>query len=55
MSERERNRERMPLTAALVDEYRRVFGADQVRVRYASENGFEVGTPSDAQPIGEAA
>jgi hypothetical protein len=55
VSERERNRERMPLTAALVDEYRRIFGADQVRVRYASENGFEVGTPSEKGEVRDAA
>lgn len=47
MSERERNRERMPQCAALVDEYRKVFGVDQVRVVYARENGIEVGKSSE--------
>lgn len=55
MSEREKNRERMPQCAALIDEYRRVFGADQVRVRYASENGFEVGKPSEPHEVRDAA
>lgn len=33
---------RMPMTAELVDRFRKAFG-DGVKVIYASENGFEVG------------
>ena len=45
-SDRDKNREAMPLSAAFVDDMRAAFGADQVIVRYARENGIERGTPS---------
>ena len=41
MSERDRNRERMPQVAAFVDQVRELFGP--VTVEYASENGLELG------------
>ena len=41
MSERDRNRERMPQVAAFVDELRALFGP--VTVEYASEGGLELG------------
>lgn len=47
MSERERNRERMPEIAAFVDAMRAAFGNDQVRVLWARENGYEVGKPTE--------
>lgn len=40
-----RNRRLMPGTAAIVDDWRRVFGPG-VRLRWARENGIEVGTRS---------
>ena len=41
MSERDRNRERMPQVAEFVDRLREVFGA--VTVEYAREGGLELG------------
>lgn len=43
--EARRNRDRMPEIAGLVDSLREVFGPG-VRVRWASENGVEVGVRS---------
>ena len=40
-----RNRDQFPGVTAIVDELRSAFGADQVKVRWASENGREVGKP----------
>ena len=40
-----RNRRLMPGTAAIVDAFRQVFGPG-VRLRWARENGIEVGTRS---------
>jgi hypothetical protein len=53
-------REKMPVTAALIDEYRKVFGAGSIDgvirramkgepVFYAQENGHTFGTPSPAR------
>jgi hypothetical protein len=39
----EDNRRSMPIVAAFVDEMKAAFGADQIRVTYAFENGREVG------------
>ena len=39
---RAENRKRMPLIAAGLDDFRRVFG-DGVKLRYASEGGHELG------------
>lgn len=39
----EENRRRMPVVASVVDEYKAVFGDDQVTVTYAKENGIEMG------------
>lgn len=33
----------MPVVASVVDEYKAVFGDDQVTVTYAKENGIEMG------------
>jgi hypothetical protein len=41
------NRARMPETAAIVDAFRAAFGPG-VAVRWASENGIEVGTKGPA-------
>lgn len=41
MSERDQNRERMPIIAAWVDQMRELFG--EVRVNYVNENGIELG------------
>lgn len=43
---REQNRTRMPAVAAFVDAMRDAFGADQVKVIYASENGLTFGKPA---------
>lgn len=37
----------MPTVAAWVDALKEAFGSDQVRVRYAEENGFKAGTPME--------
>jgi hypothetical protein len=37
------NRNKMPVIAAVVDEFRALFGDDQVKVTYASEGGIELG------------
>ena len=50
MSERDRNRERMPQVAAWVDGLREVFGP--VTVLYAQEGGVELG---ERQPQGVVA
>lgn len=52
--ERQRNRERMPTIAGVVDEFRRVFGPG-VRLRYASENGHEVGEAEQTTNLERAA
>lgn len=44
------NRERMPNVAKMVDEIRAVFG-DGVKVLYAKENGYELGTPFDRRKL----
>ena len=41
---RRRNRAQMPLTAALMDEWRRVFGPG-LRLRWAREGEHEIGKP----------
>ena len=38
------NRRRMPTVAEWVDETKEAFGADQVRVGFAQENGITLGT-----------
>ena len=38
------NRAAMPEVAAIVDDFRKEFGADQVTVTFASEAGREVGS-----------
>jgi len=45
MSEQQRssNRDAFPATAALIDEFKHAFGADQVRLVWAIENGNEIG------------
>lgn len=43
-SKAEENRARMPTVAAWVDDARRAFGADQVRVIWASEGGVTIGS-----------
>lgn len=48
-----RNRERFPETAAIVDGFRRVFGRNAVRLRYAEENGQVVGEPIETRVIPE--
>lgn len=40
------NRRAMPVITAFVDEMKAAFGADQVRVTYASENGRSMGRKS---------
>ena len=47
-SAKQRNREAMPQTAAIVDEFRRVFGPG-VRVLWAREGELEVGKRAEAQ------
>lgn len=42
----EENRRTMPTVTAFVDEMKAAFGADQVRVTYASENGRAMGRKS---------
>lgn len=37
------NRLLMPECSRVIDEFRDVFGADQIKVTYASENGIELG------------
>lgn len=44
---RENNRDSMPVVAALVDDFRAIFG--DVKVTYAKEGGRELGKP-DADP-----
>lgn len=44
------NRERMPNVARMVDEIRAVFG-DGVKVLYAKEGGYELGTPFDRSKL----
>ena len=39
----EENRRRMPIVASVVDEFKSVFGDDQVTVTHAKENGIEMG------------
>ena len=39
------NRAKAPQIAELIDAMREVFGADQVKLVYAKENGFERGKP----------
>jgi hypothetical protein len=41
-SNRERNRELMPICTAFIDEMREVFG-DGIKVKYANENGIVLG------------
>jgi hypothetical protein len=41
-SNRERNRELMPVCTAFIDEMREVFG-DGIKVKYANENGIVLG------------
>jgi len=41
----QRNRDQFPGVTAIVDELRSAFGADQVKVRWACEDGREVGKP----------
>lgn len=41
----QRNRDQFPGVTAIVDEFRAAFGADQVKVRWACENGREIGKP----------
>lgn len=49
MSERHQqakdNRLLMPVCSAFIDSMREEFGADQVKVTYAAENGIELGKP----------
>ncbi len=40
-----KNREMFPEITKVVDMFKLAFGADQIRVTYARENGHEVGTP----------
>lgn len=47
-SRAEENRRRMPTVAAVVDAFKAAFGADQVTVAYASENGITLGQPGPA-------
>lgn len=47
------NRKAMPVIAGVVDAFRRVFGADQVRVIFVEENGLRIGTaPGGSQEGG---
>lgn len=39
----QKNREQFPTVAGVVAQFRDVFGADQVRVTYAEENGRSIG------------
>lgn len=39
----EENRRRMPVVASVVDEFKSVFGDDQVTVTHAKEGGIEMG------------
>jgi hypothetical protein len=54
---REQKREQMrtdfPLMAQVADDFKRIFG-DGVRVRWAQENGKEVGTPGPQGVIASA-
>ena len=43
ISERDKNRQAMPLVAAFVADMRKVFG-NEITVTFASENGIEKGT-----------
>jgi hypothetical protein len=45
VSERDDNRAAFPMTAAMLDQFRAVFGAD-TRVVHAQENGREIGRPT---------
>lgn len=46
---KEKVRAAFPRCVAVADEFRAVFGLE-VELLYASENGVEIGTPSDASP-----
>jgi len=43
MSKKDENRKKMPIITKLVDDFREVFGADQVKVICAEEDGYVVG------------
>lgn len=47
-SRAEENRRRMPTVAAVVDSFKAAFGADQVTVAFANENGITLGQPGPA-------
>lgn len=44
----EANRQAMPVVAGMADQFRKVFGADQMKVVYAEENDRKLGTPPPA-------
>ena len=46
---KEKVRAAFPQCVAVADEFRAVFGSG-VELLYASENGVQIGTPSDASP-----
>jgi len=41
------NREDFPTLAGIIDQFKDVFGADQVKVRYVEENGKSLGKRPD--------
>lgn len=43
------NRLLMPECSRIIDDFRNVFGADQVKVTYAAENGIVLGKKDDEE------
>lgn len=50
---RDELRKNMPGTAAIADEFRKVFG-NGIRITYAEEGGNKVGTPMNLKQVGVA-
>ena len=44
------NRLLMPQCSQVIDDFKEVFGADQVKVTYASENNIPLGRPGVGEP-----
>jgi hypothetical protein len=45
------NRLLMPECSRFIDDMREAFGAENVKVTYASENGIELGKPGYGEPV----
>lgn len=44
---KEENQKRAPICAAFVEEMRKAFGKDQVKVNYVKEGDLEIGAKAD--------